>query len=170
MKKNLMSVIILALVLANLVLTALLIFTVLPETKKANQMIDAVCSAISLELNSSGGSNVGNIDQIVTYDINGGEPMSMNLRSEDGKSHYAVIEISLSLNKESEYYTKYSPEVLAEKESIIKNDINLIIVQHTKEELISNPAAIQQEILEDMQSLFGADYVIGVSFPSLTTE
>lgn len=170
MKKNLMSVIILTLVLANLVLTSLLIFTVLPETKKANQMIDAVCSAISLELNSGGSATVENIDQIETYEVNGGEAMSMNLRSEDGKSHYAVIEVSLSLNKTSEYYKKYSPEVLKEKESIIKNDINMIMVQHTKEELISNPTAIQQEILLDMQSLFGNDYVVGVSFPSMTTE
>ena len=170
MKKNLMSVIILALVLANLVLTALLVFTVLPETKKANEMIDAVCSAISLELNNGNAGGVSNIDQIETYDINGGEPMSMNLKSEDGKSHYAVMEVSLSLNKESDSYDKYSPQVLKEKESIIKNNINMIIVQHTKEELISNPAVIQQEILEDMQSLFGEDYVVGVSFPSMTTE
>ena len=40
MKKNLISVIILALVLANFVLTALLVFTVLPETKKANKLIE----------------------------------------------------------------------------------------------------------------------------------
>ena len=57
MKKNLISVIILALVLANFVLTALLVFTVLPETKKANKLIEEVCSAhylvaaISLSLN-----------------------------------------------------------------------------------------------------------------------
>ena len=42
MKKNLISVLILALVFANLVLTALLIFTILPETKKANNLIGAV--------------------------------------------------------------------------------------------------------------------------------
>ena len=52
MKKNLMSVIILALVFANFVLTALLMFTVLPETKKANKMIEDVCNAVDLELNS----------------------------------------------------------------------------------------------------------------------
>lgn len=35
MKKNLISVVILALVFANFVLTALLMFSVLPETKKS---------------------------------------------------------------------------------------------------------------------------------------
>ena len=52
MKKNLISVLILALCFANLVLTALLIFTIIPETKKANNLIDQVCQAISLDLNS----------------------------------------------------------------------------------------------------------------------
>ena len=52
MKKNLMSVIILALVLVNLVLTAILTFTIIPQTKKSNQLVDQVCSAIDLELES----------------------------------------------------------------------------------------------------------------------
>ena len=34
MKKNLITVIILALVLANLILTAILVFTIIPQTKK----------------------------------------------------------------------------------------------------------------------------------------
>ena len=52
MKKNLITVIILALVLANLILTAILVFTIIPQTKKSNQLIDQVCSAINLELQS----------------------------------------------------------------------------------------------------------------------
>ena len=55
MKKNLISVLILTLVLANLVLTAILVFTVIPQTKKSNALIDEVCSAIDLEL--EGGQN-----------------------------------------------------------------------------------------------------------------
>ena len=54
MKKNLITVIILALVLANLILTAILVFTIIPQTKKSNQLIDQVCSAINLELQSGG--------------------------------------------------------------------------------------------------------------------
>ena len=39
MKKNLISVLILALVFANFVLTAILMFTVLPETQKYAQQL-----------------------------------------------------------------------------------------------------------------------------------
>ena len=54
MKKNLITVIILALVLANLILTAILVFTIIPQTKKSNQLIDQVCSAF----NANGYQNV----------------------------------------------------------------------------------------------------------------
>ena len=40
MKKNLITVIILALVVANLSLTAILVFTIIPQTKKSTQLID----------------------------------------------------------------------------------------------------------------------------------
>lgn len=173
MKKNLMSVIILALVFANLVLTALLTFTILPETKKANNMIEKVCSAIDLELNSGGASGPSSvpIDQITTYAINGGETMMINLRTEPGeKSHIAVLAIALSLNTKSDNYEKYSPTVLAEKEDIIKNDIDRIVSQYSKEEFDANPQMVQDEILADMQDMFGADYIVGVNFSSRITQ
>ena len=72
MKKNLMSVIILALVFANFVLTAILMFTVIPQTKKANNLIDQICEAVSLDLNSGASTSTANLpqDQIVDYALN----------------------------------------------------------------------------------------------------
>ena len=68
MKKNLISVLILALVLANLILTAILTFTIVPQTKKSNELINQVCSAIDLELES--GSNITvPIENIEVYNI-----------------------------------------------------------------------------------------------------
>ena len=60
MKKNLMSVLILALVVANLILTAILMISVVPQTKKANELVTKVCSAIDLEL--EGGKEKSAID------------------------------------------------------------------------------------------------------------
>ena len=105
MKKNLMSVIILALVFANFVLTALLMFTVLPETKKANQMIEDVCNAVDLELNSGAATGLSNtsMDKIKAYAINNGEKMLMSFANgEDKKKHILSASVSLSLNTESD--------------------------------------------------------------------
>ena len=109
MKKNLITVIILALVLANLILTAILVFTIIPQTKKSNQLIDQVCSAINLELQS--GENTPAtpevpIEDVETYAITDG--FTVNLKQgEDGKQHYAVFSVSLSLNTKSDGYKTY---------------------------------------------------------------
>ena len=172
MKKNLISVIILALTFANFVLTALLIFTVLPETKKANEMITAVCSAIDLELNSGAATGLSNlpIEQIVTYPVNNGESITTNLKSTDGKNHYVIVTVSLSLNNESDNYSKYSPDVLKEKDAIIQDDIIQILGAHTIDEFNSSVSDVKAQILADMQNMFGPDYVVGVNFSGLTTD
>lgn len=172
MKKNLISVIILALTFANFVLTGLLIFTVLPETKKANEMITAVCSAIDLELNSGATTGLSNlpIDQIVTYSVNGGESINTNLKSTDGGNHYVVVTVTLSLNNQSDNYTKYSPEVLSEKDSIIQDDIIQILGGYSVDDFNSSVSEIKAQILTDMQNMFGPDYVVGVNFSGLTTD
>lgn len=170
MKKNLMTVIILALVFANFVLTALLLFTVYPQTQKANEMITRVCEAIDLELNSGAATGLSNlpVSQIETYDVASGETMTINLA--DGK-HYAVISVAISVNKESDIYEdNEGTAYLSTKESIIKDAINNIVSQYTKEELNASTDAVKSEILKNLQKTFGADYVVGVSFPKITLD
>ena len=169
MKKNLISVIILALVLANFVLTALLVFTVLPETKKANKLIEEVCSAIDLDLNSGDTSGVSNlpIDQIDDYAINGGETMTISFKADDiGTAHYLVAAISLSLNKESDDKNFD----ISTKENLIKADVNSIIGQHTMEEYNADKESIYDEILSSLQDMLGEDYVVSVNFTSSLTQ
>ena len=100
MKKNLMTVVILALVFANFVMTAIMMFSVLPQTQKANEMITKVCEAIDLELNSGAAVGLSNlpISQIETYDVAAGEAMTINLK--DGG--YGQISVSISVNNESD--------------------------------------------------------------------
>ena len=147
MKKNLISVLILALVFANFVLTAILMFTVLPETQKANTLIEKVCSAIE------------------------GEKITTNLaKGNDGKSHYAIVKVSLVLNKKSDNYGTYNQEFLANQDETIKNDVIQVIGQYTLDEFEANKEQVKSEILSDMQKLFGADLVIGVNFSESTSE
>ena len=173
MKKNLISVLILALVFANLVLTAILMFTVLPETQKANTLIEKVCSAIDLDLNSGGTNETSNIpiDQQDTYKVNEGEKITTNLaKGNDGKSHYAIVKVSLVLNKKSDNYATYNQEFLANQDETIKNDVIQVIGQYTLDEFETNKEQVKSEILSDMQKLFGADLVIGVNFSESTSE
>ena len=172
MKKNLITVIILALVLANLILTAILVFTIIPQTKKSNQLIDQVCSAINLELQS--GENTPAtpevpIEDVETYAITDG--FTVNLKQgEDGKQHYAVFSVSLSLNTKSDGYKSIGTEGLKAKETLIKNDINTIVSGYTMEQFREHEQSVKDAILEDLQEMFGSDFIVGVSFSSVNTQ
>jgi len=170
MKKNLISVLILALVLANLILTAILAFTIIPQTKKSNELIDQVCSAIDLELES--GSNISvPIENIELYNIV--DEFTCNLKnSGDGKDHFALFTVGFSINKESEKYNKGEGVTnLQNMETIIKDQINSIVSKYTLEEFKEDGNyAVKQDILKTMQELFGDDFIVGVSFSSVNAQ
>lgn len=166
MKKNLITVITLALVVVNLVLTVILTITILPETKKANELITKVCSAIDLDLESGSATSSANIpiDQIDVYDIE--DQQTINLKSSgDGKEHFAVITVSISMDKKNKDYKDLQPEV-ENKVELIKGEINNIVSQYTIDEIKNNQSAVQNEILKDLQKMFGSDFIVAVGFPT----
>lgn len=172
MKKNLVSIIILVLVLVDLILTALLTFTIIPQTKKSNQLIDQVCAAIDLEL--EGGPKDASevpIEDIEVYNIT--DSFTVNLAdSPDGKKYYAMFSVGLSINTQSEGYETYGgSEGLAAKETIIRSEINTIVNSYTVDEFNAEGSkAVKEEILQAMQDMFGGkDFIVGVSFSSVKT-
>ncbi len=174
MKKNLMSVIILALVLANLILTAVLAFTIIPQTKKSNELIDQVCAAVNIEL--EGGQNKDSsaipIEDIEVYNIT--DSFTVNLASNgDGKKHIAVFSVGLSMNTKSEGYETYGgSEGLTAKETIIRSEINSIVSSYTIDDFnAEGQKAVKEEILEAMQDMFGGqDFIVAVNFSSVASE
>ena len=112
MKKNLMSVLILALVLVNLILTGILTITILPQTKKSNELVNKVCSAIDLELESGDGTESASIpmDQVETYKIE--DAMTINLKTgADGETHYVKLTASISMDSKNDGYKTYGEDM-----------------------------------------------------------
>lgn len=171
MKKNLITVIILALVLVNLVLTITLTLSIVPEAKKANELISKVCSAIDLDLQAgdTAGSLKVSIDQTANYDIS---QMTITLRdSGDGKTHYAVVSVVITLDTTNPDFAKFAPDGgLSGYEAVIKTEINKVVASHTLEELQAGTQKIQGEILEDLQQLFASDFIISVGFSGVTYQ
>ena len=166
MKKNLITVITLALVVVNLVLTVILTITILPETQKANELITKVCSAIDLDLESGSATSNANIpiDQIEVYNID--DEQTINLKQDgDGKDHFAMLTVSLSMDTKNSDYKDLKPQV-EEKVNLIKGDINNIVSQYTIDEIKNNQSAVQDEILKDLQKMFGSDFIVAVGFPT----
>ncbi len=175
MKKNLIAVIILALVLANLILTAILAFTIIPQTRKSNALIDQVCAAINLDLEGVQNKDYASIpiEDIEVYNIE--NTFTVNLRSgEDGTKYYAVFSIGLSINMQSEGYKTYGGlEGLAAKNAVIADTINSVVGTYTVDEFNAEGYKnVKDDILEALQSIFGgeSDFIVGVNFSGVNTE
>lgn len=184
MKKNLITVIILALVLANLILTAILTFTLLPQAKKSNELIDRICSAIDLELEAGEEEaapqvSIENLEMFdltdsFTVTLKSGQTESSESSENNGKDkkHYAIFSVGISLDKKSKGYKTYGGiEGLREKETMICDEIISVVGGYTLEEFnADSQAAVKKDILKRLQELFGSDLIIEVRFKSVVTE
>ena len=171
MKKSLISLITLALVLINLVLTALLMFAVLPETQKANALIEKVAGAIDLDVSVGSGEASGELamDKIYPYSL--ADTLTINLKGGgDGTAHYAVIGVVLSQNKESSSFETYGSTKTDTYKDVIKDIINKTVAQFTAEELNNNVEEVQNAILERLNEKFGNDLYVSVGFSSITVQ
>ena len=168
MKKNLMSVLILALVLVNTILTAILAIGIIPSVKKSNQLVETVASAINLELNGANGESAASVPmaQIETYDLE----MTINFKKgEDGKDHYVVLKASISMDTKNKGYKSYGKEI-STKASVIQNEINSVVSSYTYEEFRDDQQAVQDEILKNLRTMFDSDFIVSVGFSSVTCQ
>lgn len=165
MKRNLLSIVILALVLVNTVLSVVLMVSVVGTAKKTGALVDSIAEALSLEMESqtaSGGVSSIPMTSIKVYTLP--ESMTIPLKdSGDGKAHYCLLEASFSINMESPGYTTYG-EDLSPQESLIRDKIFNIVSAYTMEEARSNQELIKQQILEAVQAMYDSDFIFNVSF------
>ena len=179
MKKSLITMITLALVLVNLLLTAILAIAILPEVKSANALISKVAAAIDLDTgsgssDSSGSGDVSLADQ-ESVDITGDDGITVNLKSgDDGQEHYAVVKFSLTVNKKADSYkdnaAAFKDDSTSPAKSLVIQAVQQTLSQHTVDELRSNQQQITNECTAAVQKVLDKSYVVGVVFTSLTTQ
>lgn len=174
MKKNLMTVLIFALVFVNLVFTGILTFVFVPAVKNANNLIFDIATAIDLDLNAgqTTGIHYVPVEDIVLYNVSAGEKMTIGLKSSgDGKDHYCIVSVYIAMNSKNEDYKLYGQNI-SERESLIKDRIIGVISSYTKEEVSDNKTQteIREEILDKLRSAFNSDFIIDVGFDSLLCQ
>ena len=76
-----------------------------------------------------------------------------------------MITVSISMDTKNSDYKELKPQV-EEKVNLIKGDINNIVSQYTIDEIKNNQSAVQDEILKDLQKMFGSDFIVAVGFPT----
>lgn len=168
MKKNILTIIIMAITLINTVLLALLIFTIVPAANKTSRLMDKVASIVELELESpEGDGEEFTVSDIVTYNIE--EKLTINLRSTDGKNHYALMNVSLSMNSKHEDYETLEPKI-KENENAIKEIVQEEFAKYTTDEVNSKKNEIKDQVIVRIQELMQSDFIVNVSFGSMVLQ
>lgn len=168
MKKNMLSVLILALLVVNVALTAIMMFTMMGTTKKTSRLIDGISAALSLEIADPNAPTEEakeevSMEDLEVYKIE--DQMTIGLaKGADGESHFCLVSVSLTIDKTSEDYAKYQP-LLATNEDMIKGKIYEVIGRHPIEEAESNQDGLRQEILDEVKAMYGgSDFIYNVVF------
>lgn len=167
MKRNLLSIIILALLVVNIVLSTIMMISVTSASKKTAQLVADISSIIGLEIDGLPTAEVNttiSLAETAVYNIS--EELTVPLKSgEDGKAHYAVGNVSFSMNTTHEDYATYgSDESMKAKEGLLKDIIFSVIGSYTMQEAQQNSEQIKAEILSRVQALFSSEFIYGVSF------
>ena len=164
MKKNLISICILGLLLVNIVLTGIMMFSVTSASKKTAALVDNIAGVLDLEL--AGGTVTPSVpmEDIEVYSL---EEMTIPLKiGEDGEPHYCLLSLSFSINTKDDGYKKYGSD-LSPQESLIKGEINSVFGQYVMEEARVSEDLIQEEILERVQSLYDSRFIFAVTFSGI---
>ncbi len=171
MKKNLLSIIILALLIVNIVLTAIMMFSVVGASKKTSQLVTDIASVLKLELEGPEGSTARNVplSQTEVYNV---PELTVAMRAEEGVdgTQYCLVSIVLSLDTKAKGYKDYgSAETMEAYSPLISSEINTVLGSYTVNELKS-PAAQDEakaKILASLQKMFDSDFIYNVSFSDI---
>ncbi len=153
MKKNIFSVIITALTVINVVLTAIMFFVMLPTFQKTNNLITQVASVLNLELDADG--DAGSDEDYALKDLESvvvdfEEQQTLNLKQgSDADPHYAMLNgYTLSVYKKADDYKDVS-KILTNNQAEITDIIRSVIQSHTSEDISQDQ--IQKEALEKIR-------------------
>lgn len=164
MRKNILAILILAATLINLTLSAIMMFTFIPYTQNANNLVKNILGVIDLELESPLAG-----DYTPSYKLEDLEfhtlltEATANLKKgSDGKAHYAQVSCTIAINTADDDYKNYSALIETHKSELIKF-VYEEIAKYTNDECIANQAIIEENILNAIQEYFYSRFVVKVT-------
>lgn len=172
MKKNILTLVILVLTFANLILTAIMMFTVVPSTKKTDKLVTDICSVLDLELASDKKDKVNKVDLKNLDFYNVSDEITVRLKSSgdtDETPHYAVLMIGISMNTKHKDYKKYGAD-MDTRASLIRNAVQNVVGAYTYEEALGKNEELQEKILEALHEEFDSDFIYQVLFNDIKIQ
>ncbi|MGN0155199.1 MAG: flagellar basal body-associated protein FliL [Lachnospiraceae bacterium] len=169
MKKNLITVIILAICVVNLILNVMLVFVCMPSAKKTNNLITEIASVLNLELESNDGQPTVALENMATYNV---EAQVINLKDDgSGTNHYIQVGLTLELDNSSEDYEQLNT-VLTDAGGAVFDEARNVIQNYTYAEVTDQEVQekIKKQILSNLQKKYATQCIYNVSFSKFTTQ
>lgn len=172
MKKNLLSILILVLLIVNIALTSVMMISVIGTNKKTAELVTNIATVMNLELSVPGQEAPAvSLADTDTYDLPELMiPLAASAASNEdatskSKQTYIIFTLSLLQDKTHKDYGKLGGENMSNRASLIMDAVTRVVGYHTLEECQNNMDNIREEILREIQTLFGSDFIykIGIS-------
>lgn len=162
MKKNLLTVLILALLIVNLILTGIMAFNVMGTNSKTAELIGNIATVLNFEVSTPGEEaedNTISLADTEVQDLTGAMTIPL-ANDESGKQKYIVFEVVMSINTKHPDYSVYG-ETLKDRELLIKDAITSVVSKKTEAEC-SDLDMLKEDILEAIQNLFNSDFIYNI--------
>lgn len=166
MKKNILTIVIMAATLINLVLSAVMIFSVVPAMNKTSNLVDKVASVVDLEIEDA---NNYTVEDLKPFEVKYDTSLKINLQKDSGDEtlHYAVLDgIVVSFNtKADDYDTIYKA---VEANPVYVNDIVKETIAEYSITTI-NESKIKAEAIKKMQEKYNTKCIVELSLTGFLT-
>ena len=159
MKRNMLAIVILAVTLINLTLSAVIIFTVIPKAKRTDALIEKIVAAVELDTESGIGKNYGEV-ALADQDEYTFTDKMINLNND--KPSLAQVSITVTLNKKHDDYKVVQPTIES-KENRIISVVGSVLKDYTAVEVSTYAEDINKDALEKIQEIFQSDCIIEVT-------
>ena len=164
MKKNILTIIVIAVCVVNMVLTSMMLFVMMPAFSSMNKLVKQVTSILNLELES--GDNAYSIADLEIKTVMfgaEGETQTINLMSSgDGQNHFGIIKgVIFSLNKTSDDYSEVA-DIIDNKASVLTGIVKEVISSFSIDTI--SEAEVKKLALEKIQDkLGGSNCIVDIS-------
>lgn len=165
MKKNLITVLILAISIINLVFNILLVFVFMPSATKTNKLITDIAKVLDLEIASQAdGEDTFDVSNLVYFKLEQGNPINLASNGTDD-AHVLQYGLTINLDKTASDYSK-TEATLNESQDMIYDISRNIIARYTYDQVVDVNVQnqIKEEVLQALKETFNSESIYSVSF------
>lgn len=169
MKRNLISILILALLIVNIVLTGIMMFSMTGAANKTSALVNKIAMVLNLELEIEGGEEIIEVAVEDSLPFPLAEEMTIPLKKdESGDPHFVMVKAAtFYMDITHEDYKELS-ESLTIQEPAIRAAIQGVYNSYTIEEVEADLTALELEVLEEVQAIFQSDFIYKANLETIT--